>query len=155
MPDSLDVTIAKAIKTALQTASDADEFALTFDAERIYYPQANPEESRTLRVLVIQRDYTKEIRTRSEDENTILVDVVVCKPLGQLNPTSAAATDAIDAMRYFTEQLMVFLLRRNLGAAVGTITATAIGNGELMDDAAIKNAHVYLSPIQVTVTLND
>ena len=153
MPDSLDVTIAKAIVTELQTASDADTFAQTFTAERVYFPLFDPEKTRSLRVVVVQKDYGKTISTKVKNENTITAHIVVCKPLGQLDPTSAAATAAIDEMRYFTEQIITFLLRRYLGDGVGSIVSAAIGDGQILDAAALVNNHVYLAPIEVTVIL--
>jgi hypothetical protein len=57
VPDSLDTTIAKALKTALTTAEAADEFSQEFTPERIYFPLFDPEKTRTLRVVVVQKDY--------------------------------------------------------------------------------------------------
>lgn len=153
MPDSLDVTIAKTIKTALQDASDADTFSQSFTVERIYAPLFDPEKTRSLRVVVVQKDYNKIVSTKVKNENTISAHIVVCKPLGQVDPTSAAATDAIDAMRYLTEQIITFLLRRYLGDGVGSIVSASIGEGQIFDAAALVNGHLYLAPIEVTVII--
>lgn len=155
MPDSLDTTIAKAMKTALQAASDASAFSQTFTAERIYFPLFDPEQTRTLRVVVVQKDYLKQIAAKSLDLNTINLHVVIAKPIPQVDPTSEAATAAIDELRYFTEELLDWLLRKDLGDAVGTIVEVGIGGeGQIMDAAAMVGSHLYLAPIQVTVQLN-
>ena len=153
MPDSLDVTIDKAIQTALQDASDADSFAQTFTVERIWQPLFDPEKTRSLRVVVVGKDYTKTISTKTKNENTITAHVVVCKPLGQIDPSSESATPAIDEMRYLSEQIITFLLRRYLGDGVGSIVAASIGDGQRYDAAALANAHFFLTPIEVTVIL--
>lgn len=153
MPDSLDTTVAKAIVTALQTASDANAFSQTFTAERIYFPLFDPEKSRALRVVVVQKDYNKVISTKMKNENTLTAHIVVAKPLGQLDPTSAAATTAIDELRYFTEELISFLIRHYLGDGIGSIISAHIGDGQIFDAAALVNNHIYLAPIEVTVIL--
>jgi hypothetical protein len=51
--------------------------------------------------------------------------------------------------------MMDWLLRRDLGDAVGTITDVGIGGeGQILDAAAMVGNHVYLAPISVTVQLH-
>jgi hypothetical protein len=155
MSDSLDTTIAKALKTALQAASDAESFSQEFTAERIYFPLFDPEKTRTLRVVVVQKDYLKQIAAKAIDLNTINLHVVIAKPIPQVDATTEAATTAIDELRYFTEEIMEWLLRQDLGNAVGTIVEVGIGGeGQIMDASAMVSNHLYLAPIQVTVQLN-
>ena len=154
MPDSLDTTIAKALKTSLQAASDASAFSQTFTVERIYFPLFDPEVTRTLRVVVVQKDYLKQIAAKARDLNTITAHIVICKPIPQLDPKTEDATTAIDELRYFTEELFDWLLRKDLGNTVGTITEVGIGGeGQILDAAAIAGHHVYLAPISVTIEL--
>lgn len=151
MADSLDTTVAKAIKAALEDGT----FSQTFTPERIYFPLFSAETTRTLRVVVVQKDHTSEVSTKTKNDHSITCMVVICVPIPKLDHRTEAGTILIDTWRAFAEEIQTYLLRRDLGDGVGVITAVRIGDGQIFDVAALLESHVFLAPISCYVSLTN
>jgi len=101
------VQVAQAVTDAL----NANEFTVTFTAQRAALPAFTLEEMKDLHVTVVPREVASSVLDRTRDEQEVKVDVAVQKKV------ASADVAEVDALLALVQEISDFLNRKAMGDA--------------------------------------
>lgn len=131
------IEIAEAVKDELNAGS----FSQSFTAERLYEPQFELPEMKTLRVSVVPKGVTLAPATRSSDFVDYAIDVAVQKKIADDSET--------DELMTLVQEIVDFFSRRVLSGATGA-SWVKTENNPVWDPTHMRELRQFTSLITVT-----